>query len=73
MFDFEVTRVCKACRNIFHGRYCNHCGEKVTEPGEVAPAIQRGLDAVVRQGCPAVLDVWLPKHVTNETPPPGAR
>jgi acetolactate synthase-1/2/3 large subunit len=40
-------------------------GEKVTSPDEVGPAIQRGL-AAVRSGVPAVLDMWLPKHVTNE-------
>jgi acetolactate synthase-1/2/3 large subunit len=40
-------------------------GEKVTDPNEVGPAIQRGLDAV-KQGVPAVLDMWLPKHVTGE-------
>jgi len=40
-------------------------GEKVTDPDEVGPAIQRGLDAV-KQGVPAVLDMWLPKHVTGE-------
>jgi acetolactate synthase I/II/III large subunit len=40
-------------------------GEKVTDPDQVAPAIQRGLQAV-REGAPAVLDMWLPKHVTGE-------
>ncbi len=40
-------------------------GEKVTDPDQVAPAIERGL-AAVRSGTPAVLDMWLPKHVTNE-------
>ncbi|HLZ28187.1 MAG TPA: thiamine pyrophosphate-requiring protein [Chloroflexota bacterium] len=40
-------------------------GEKVTDPDEVGPAIQRGLKAV-REGVPAVLDMWLPKHVTGE-------
>ena len=40
-------------------------GEKVTDPDEVAPAIRRGLEAV-RNGTPAVLDMWLPKHVTGE-------
>ncbi len=40
-------------------------GEKVTDPNEVGPAIQRGLQAV-REGAPAVLDMWLPKHVTGE-------
>ncbi|MCA6379495.1 MAG: DUF3667 domain-containing protein [Cytophagales bacterium] len=34
MFDFEVTRICKVCSNTFHGRYCNVCGEKVSEPYE---------------------------------------
>lgn len=41
-------------------------GEMVTDPDEVAPAIKRGLQAV-REGAPAVLDMWLPKHVTGET------
>jgi acetolactate synthase-1/2/3 large subunit len=40
-------------------------GEKVTDPAEVGPAIQRGLQAV-REGAPAVLDMWMPKHVTGE-------
>jgi acetolactate synthase-1/2/3 large subunit len=40
-------------------------GEKVTDPDQVGPAIQRGLQAT-RQGVPAVLDMWLPKHVTGE-------
>ncbi|MBV9327617.1 MAG: thiamine pyrophosphate-requiring protein [Chloroflexi bacterium] len=40
-------------------------GEKVTDPEQVGPAIQRGLQAV-REGAPAVLDMWLPKHVTGE-------
>jgi acetolactate synthase I/II/III large subunit len=40
-------------------------GEKVTDPDQVGPAIQRGLQAV-REGAPAVLDMWLPKHVTGE-------
>jgi hypothetical protein len=33
-FDLEVTRTCKVCNNTFHGRYCNICGEKVSEPYE---------------------------------------
>ncbi len=40
-------------------------GEKVTDPDQVGPAIKRGLQAV-REGAPAVLDMWLPKHVTGE-------
>jgi acetolactate synthase I/II/III large subunit len=40
-------------------------GEKVTDPREVGPAIERGLKAV-REGVPAVLDMWLPKHITGE-------
>jgi acetolactate synthase-1/2/3 large subunit len=40
-------------------------GEKVTDPEQVGPAIQRGLQAV-REGAPAVLDMWMPKHVTGE-------
>jgi acetolactate synthase-1/2/3 large subunit len=40
-------------------------GEKVTDPDEVGPAIKRGLQAVC-DGTPAVLDMWLPKHVTGE-------
>jgi acetolactate synthase I/II/III large subunit len=40
-------------------------GEKVTDPEQVGPAIQRGL-AAVREGAPAVLDMWMPKHVTGE-------
>ena len=40
-------------------------GEKVTRPAEVGPAIRRGLKAV-KEGSPAVLDMWMPKHVTGE-------
>jgi acetolactate synthase-1/2/3 large subunit len=40
-------------------------GEKVADPDQVGPAIQRGLQAV-KDGAPAVLDIWLPKHVTGE-------
>ncbi|MBV8084647.1 MAG: thiamine pyrophosphate-requiring protein [Chloroflexi bacterium] len=40
-------------------------GEKVTDPAEVGPAIQRGLKAT-REGTTAVLDMWLPKHITGE-------
>jgi acetolactate synthase-1/2/3 large subunit len=40
-------------------------GEKVTDPEQVGAAIQRGLHAV-KEGAPAVLDMWLPKHVTGE-------
>jgi acetolactate synthase I/II/III large subunit len=41
-------------------------GEKVTDPREVAPAIRRALEAMRRDGVPAVLDMWMPKLVTNE-------
>lgn len=41
-------------------------GEKVTEPDQVAPALRRGLEAVQKDGVPAVLDFWLPKLVTGE-------
>jgi acetolactate synthase-1/2/3 large subunit len=41
-------------------------GEKVTDPNELGAAIRCGLDAVQRDGVPALLDVWLPKLVTNE-------
>jgi acetolactate synthase-1/2/3 large subunit len=41
-------------------------GEKVTEPGEVAPAIRRALAAIERDRVPAVLDMWMPKLVTGE-------
>ncbi len=41
-------------------------GEKVTDPEEVAPALQRGLEAAEKQGVPAVVEFWLPKLVTGE-------
>jgi acetolactate synthase I/II/III large subunit len=41
-------------------------GEKVTDPDELGPAIQRACDAMDRQAIPAVLDVWLPKLITGE-------
>lgn len=33
-FDYEESRICRCCNNMFKGRYCNICGEKVTEPSE---------------------------------------
>ena len=33
-FDYDISRNCKVCDNIFKGRYCNVCGEKVTEQYE---------------------------------------
>ncbi|MBV9120503.1 MAG: thiamine pyrophosphate-requiring protein [Chloroflexi bacterium] len=41
-------------------------GEKVTDPIDLPNAIRRGLDAIQRDGVPALLDVWLPKLVTDE-------
>jgi acetolactate synthase-1/2/3 large subunit len=41
-------------------------GEKVTDPNEVGPALRRALEAIERDGVPAVLDMWLPKLVTGE-------
>ena len=35
-------------------------GENVTDPAEIAPALQRGL-ARIRAGVPAVISVWLPR------------
>jgi acetolactate synthase-1/2/3 large subunit len=35
-------------------------GENVKEPGEIAPALRRGLEQI-RKGTPAVIAVWLPK------------
>jgi acetolactate synthase-1/2/3 large subunit len=40
--------------------------EKVSRPEDVVPALQRGLDSVTRQGCPALIEFWLPKLVTGE-------
>ena len=34
VFDYDATRVCEVCSNVFKGRYCHICGEKVTEPYE---------------------------------------
>ncbi|MBX2914604.1 MAG: DUF3667 domain-containing protein [Cyclobacteriaceae bacterium] len=33
-FDYEESRTCRCCNNMFKGRYCNICGEKVIEPSE---------------------------------------
>jgi len=30
-FDYELVRTCKTCESEFKGRFCNKCGEKVTE------------------------------------------
>src|SRR3984893_12331918 len=40
-------------------------GEKVTDPAEVGPAIQRGLQAV-REGAPGVVDMWMPANGPGE-------
>jgi acetolactate synthase-1/2/3 large subunit len=37
-------------------------GENVRDPNDVAPALQRGL-AKTRSGVPAVISVWLPRHL----------
>jgi hypothetical protein len=44
-FDYEVSRICKACGTMFHGRFCNRCGEKVFEPHE--RSILNFLDSVL--------------------------
>jgi len=45
----------------------NGCfGERVHEPGKLAPTLRRALDAVQREGVPAVVDVWLPKLMTGD-------
>lgn len=31
VFDFQISRSCKHCGNIFEGKFCNLCGEKVLE------------------------------------------
>jgi acetolactate synthase-1/2/3 large subunit len=41
-------------------------GEKVTDPEQVGPAIGRALEAIERDRVPAVLDMWMPKLVTDE-------
>ncbi len=41
-------------------------GEKVSDPKEVAPAINRALGEIEKNGVPAVLEFWLPKHITGE-------
>lgn len=33
-FDYEESRICRCCNNMFKGRYCNICGEKVIESSE---------------------------------------
>jgi acetolactate synthase-1/2/3 large subunit len=40
-------------------------GENVREPGEVAPALRRGL-ARVRDGQPAVISLWLPRLLQGD-------
>jgi acetolactate synthase-1/2/3 large subunit len=40
-------------------------GENVKDPGEVAPALQRGLEQI-RKGTPAVISVWLPRIMRND-------
>ncbi len=33
-FDYSVERVCRNCGNSFSGRYCNRCGERISEPAD---------------------------------------
>lgn len=33
-FNYSVERVCKNCSNSFSGRYCNRCGERVSEAAD---------------------------------------
>ncbi len=40
-------------------------GENVTEPGEIAPALQRGMRSV-REGTSAVVAVWLPRLLQTD-------
>jgi acetolactate synthase I/II/III large subunit len=40
-------------------------GENVRDPGQIAPAIRRGLDKV-RSGQPAVVAVWLPRLLQSD-------
>ncbi len=40
-------------------------GENVKDPGQVGPALQRGL-AAIRSGTPAVIAVWLPKIMRED-------
>lgn len=39
-------------------------GENVREAEEVAPALRRGLEKI-RSGIPAVISVWLPRHLQS--------
>ncbi len=40
-------------------------GENVRHLADLEPALHRGLEQV-RAGCPAVISVWLPRHVHND-------
>jgi acetolactate synthase-1/2/3 large subunit len=40
-------------------------GENVRDPGEIGPALRRGLEQV-RNGTPALISIWLPKLVSND-------
>jgi acetolactate synthase I/II/III large subunit len=40
-------------------------GENVKDPGQVGPALKRGLEQI-RKGKPAVISVWLPKLMRDE-------
>lgn len=33
-FEYTIQRTCPTCKNIFQGKFCNRCGEKVFEPNE---------------------------------------
>ena len=44
---------------------CGAYGENVRDPAEVAPALKRGLEQI-RKGRPAVISVWLPRHLQKD-------
>jgi acetolactate synthase-1/2/3 large subunit len=52
-----------------HARSQGCFGEKVVQAAELLPALERARQAVERSGVPAVLDVWVPEHLTGSMDP----
>jgi len=48
-------------------------GERVEQAADLVPALQRARTAVERDRLPAVLDVWVPEHVTASMAPDRRR
>ncbi len=41
-FDYGLQQTCRTCQHTFRGRFCNICGEKVTDPNEKSLSVFLG-------------------------------